>query len=102
MSAGCITRQREGHPNGRGATRREQHFIESAGDEPGKTACEFFRNLIGIAPRTERELVKLCFHRINDALVTKPDLMHNIAMEIHYLAILNILYEDTITFSDHI
>ena len=102
VSAGCITCQLEGHPNGRGTTRREQHFIESAGGEFGKTAREVYRNLIGIAPRAERELVKLRFHRINNALVTVSDLMHTIAMEIHYLATLNIRYEDTVTFRDHI
>ena len=102
VPAGCITRQLEGHPNSRGTTRREQHFIESAGGELGTPAREVYRNLIGIAPRTERELVKLRSHRINNALVTVLDLMYNIAMEIHYLATLNILYEDTITFRDHI
>ena len=82
VTAGRAAREPERDFHGIVAARREQAFRQTWGSDLDKRSRQPHGGSIGVAARSEGQLIELRLHRCNDTLTSMADMVNIVAMEI--------------------
>ena len=100
--AGGDARELEGHADGRGAARREQHAIQIARRDFPESFGQFDRRRTRVTAGAKAEFVKLLLDGRDDAGMREADLMHVVPVEVEITPAFDILNPRALRLRQHV